>query len=70
MDPGHAWVLADLSGHYELKEWAKIAIAAYLAHVGGAVTGIFVAFLFYDEASYVKQRNAAAEGWSVYEGPE
>jgi phage terminase large subunit-like protein len=34
MDPGHAWVLADLSGHYELKEWAKIAIAAYLAHVG------------------------------------
>ena len=22
---------------------------AYLAHVGGALTGIFVAFLFYDE---------------------
>jgi membrane associated rhomboid family serine protease len=43
---------------------------AYLAHVGGAVTGIFVAFLFYDQASYIKKRNAAAEGWSVYEGPE
>jgi membrane associated rhomboid family serine protease len=43
---------------------------AYLAHVGGAITGIFVAFLFYDLAQYVKARNAAAEGWSVYEGPE
>jgi membrane associated rhomboid family serine protease len=43
---------------------------AYLAHVGGAITGIFVAFLFYDLAQYVKARNAAAQGWSVYEGPE
>ena len=43
---------------------------AYLAHVGGALTGIFVAFLFYDHARYIKTRNAAAEGWSVYEGPE
>ncbi len=43
---------------------------AYLAHVGGAVTGIVVAFLFYDDARYIKNRNAAAEGWSVYEGPE
>jgi membrane associated rhomboid family serine protease len=43
---------------------------AYLAHVGGALTGIFVAFLFYDHARYIKNRNAAAEGWSVYEGPE
>jgi len=43
---------------------------AYLAHVGGVLTGIFVAFLFYDHARYVKTRNAAAEGWSVYEGPE
>ncbi len=43
---------------------------AYLAHVGGAITGIFAAFLFYDDASYVKQRNAAAEGWAVYDTPE
>jgi membrane associated rhomboid family serine protease len=43
---------------------------AYLAHLGGAVTGIFVAFLFYDQARYIKERNAAAGGWSVYEGPE
>ena len=27
---------------------------AYLAHVGGALTGIFVAFLFADEARYVE----------------
>jgi membrane associated rhomboid family serine protease len=41
---------------------------AYLAHVGGAVTGIVVALLFYADARYIKSRNAAAEGWSVYEG--
>jgi membrane associated rhomboid family serine protease len=43
---------------------------AYLAHVGGALTGIFVAFLFADEARYIKARNAAAEGWTIYEDPE
>ncbi len=43
---------------------------AYLAHVGGAITGIFVALLFLEDARYVKARNAAAEGWSVYEQPE
>lgn len=43
---------------------------AYLAHVGGAATGIFVAFLFQDDANYIKQRNAAAAGWSVYDSIE
>ncbi len=43
---------------------------AYLAHVGGAITGIFVAFLFYNLAMYVKERNAAAQGWTVYDGPD
>ncbi len=42
---------------------------AYLAHVGGAVTGIFVAILFFGQAQYVKTRNAAMEGWSAYEEP-
>jgi membrane associated rhomboid family serine protease len=42
---------------------------AYLAHVGGALTGIVVAFLFYENARYIKARNAALEGWSVYENP-
>ena len=40
---------------------------AYMAHVGGAVTGIFVALLFFEDARYIKNRKAAAEGWSVYE---
>jgi membrane associated rhomboid family serine protease len=40
---------------------------AYMAHVGGAITGIVVAFIFYDYATYIKNRNAAAEGWAVYE---
>jgi membrane associated rhomboid family serine protease len=43
---------------------------AYLAHVGGALTGIFVAFLFSGDAQYIKARNAAAAGWTVYDEPE
>lgn len=40
---------------------------AYLAHVGGAATGLFTAWLFYDRAQYVRARNEASEGW--YEDP-
>jgi membrane associated rhomboid family serine protease len=43
---------------------------AYMAHVGGALTGLFVAFLFADEAHYIKARNEASQGWTVYEGPD
>jgi membrane associated rhomboid family serine protease len=43
---------------------------AYMAHVGGALTGILVAFLFADEARFIQQRNEAAQGWTVYEGPD
>ncbi len=43
---------------------------AYLAHVGGAVTGVFVGFLFGEQARYIRARNAAAEGWTAYEDPE
>jgi membrane associated rhomboid family serine protease len=43
---------------------------AYLAHVGGALTGIFVGFLFAADARYIQARNAAAEGWSIYDDPE
>ena len=39
---------------------------AYLAHVGGAVTGIITAFLFYPKAQYVKARNEQRRGWSYY----
>jgi membrane associated rhomboid family serine protease len=40
---------------------------AYLAHVGGALTGIFVAFLFHDRAEYIRRMNESREGW--YFGP-
>jgi membrane associated rhomboid family serine protease len=43
---------------------------AYMAHVGGALTGVFVAWLFADEARYIQARNEAAQGWTVYEGPD
>ncbi|GAC1469296.1 MAG: rhomboid family intramembrane serine protease [Isosphaeraceae bacterium] len=36
---------------------------AYLAHVGGAFTGIVVAFLFRDRATYLRTMNQAREGW-------
>jgi membrane associated rhomboid family serine protease len=58
------WLGAGVIGHA-----GESGGVAYLAHVGGAVTGIIVAVLFYNEANFVKARNAAAEGWSVYEGP-
>jgi membrane associated rhomboid family serine protease len=43
---------------------------AYLAHVGGAVTGIAVAFLFYNRAQYIKSRDEASRGWSTYGPPD
>jgi membrane associated rhomboid family serine protease len=39
---------------------------AYLAHVGGAVTGIIAAFVFYQRAQYIKSRNEQGRGWSYY----
>ena len=43
---------------------------AYLAHVGGALTGIFVAFLFYQRAQYIKARDAYEQGWSPAAGDD
>jgi len=57
-------------GAGSLREGGAGAGVAYAAHVGGALTGIFVAFLFADEARYIKERNAATEGWTAYEDPE
>jgi membrane associated rhomboid family serine protease len=38
---------------------------AYLAHVGGATTGIFVAFLFRDRARQLEAQNDYRDGWFV-----
>ncbi len=56
-------------GVFALRQQGDAGGVAYLAHVGGALTGIVVAFLFMDKARYVKTRNSAMEGWSVYEHP-
>ena len=41
---------------------------AYLAHVGGAATGLFVAWLDLDRARDIVARNEAEDGW--FEGPD
>lgn len=41
---------------------------AYLAHVGGAATGLVVAFLFKDRARHLRMMNEARGGW--YYGPD
>ncbi|MHC5538560.1 rhomboid family intramembrane serine protease [Singulisphaera rosea] len=38
---------------------------AYLAHIGGAATGIFVGFLFFDRARFLQQMHDAQDGWIV-----
>jgi membrane associated rhomboid family serine protease len=40
---------------------------AYLAQVGGALTGLLVAWLFRDRAAYTRAMNDAQEGW--FSGP-
>ena len=58
----------DLAGSQLHRPGKEQGGVAYLAHVGGADHRIVVALLFFDDARYIKNRNAAAEGWSVYEG--
>jgi membrane associated rhomboid family serine protease len=58
------WIaLQAWEGFTSIRHMGQTGGVAYLAHVGGAATGIFVAWLFHDRAQYVLARNAAAEGW-------
>jgi membrane associated rhomboid family serine protease len=59
-------VLQVISGAGSLANAGESGGVAYLAHVGGAVTGIIVAFLFYQRAQYIKDRNEHERGWSSY----
>ena len=43
---------------------------AYLAHVGGALTGFVVAYVYYDQAETLKRENEAREGWFYAPEPE
>ena len=45
----------------------EVGGVAYLAHVGGAATGIFVAFLFRDRARQLEAMNDYRDGW--FAGP-
>lgn len=72
-----AWIV--LGGWIALQLWAGAGTlqrgggtegVAYMAHVGGALTGVFVALLFANEARYITARNAASQGWTVYEDPD
>jgi membrane associated rhomboid family serine protease len=65
------WILLQVwMGTSALNRVGESGGVAYLAHVGGAATGILVAFLFNDLAAYVIARNAAYQGWEVYDGPD
>jgi hypothetical protein len=37
-----------------------------MAHVGGAITGILTAFLFYGRAQYTKAMDAHHRGWKPH----
>ena len=58
------WIVLQIwMGVRGIGEMGESGGVAYLAHVGGAVTGIIVAFLFYDRAQQVKAMNAYGQGW-------
>jgi membrane associated rhomboid family serine protease len=63
-----AWILLQIwQGAGSIGRLGAVGGVAYLAHVGGAATGIFVAFLFADRARYVQAMHDAQDGW--FEGP-
>jgi membrane associated rhomboid family serine protease len=62
------WILLQIGeGVGSVSRVGQSGGVAYLAHVGGAATGIFVAFLFADRAREVRAANDANDGW--FEGP-
>jgi membrane associated rhomboid family serine protease len=56
-------------GFGSLNRLGETGGVAYLAHIGGALTGIFAAYLFHDRADYLRARTEASEGW-FYGPPE
>ena len=59
-------VLQIISGTSSFGRTGQSGGVAYLAHVGGALTGIAAAFLFYQRAQYIKNMNSQRRGWSYY----
>ena len=61
------WIVLQIwLGAGSLNRLGETGGVAYLAHVGGAVTGILVGFLFYSRAEYVKAIDAHRRGWYPY----
>jgi membrane associated rhomboid family serine protease len=62
------WIILQVwEGVGSLHQVGQEGGVAYLAHVGGAATGLLVAWLFYDRAQFIHALNQASEGW--FEGP-
>jgi membrane associated rhomboid family serine protease len=58
------WIVMQLwLGFGSIGQLGEVGGVAYLAHVGGAVTGIFVAILFQDRARQLEALNDHREGW-------
>jgi membrane associated rhomboid family serine protease len=59
------WILMQVwLGLGSIGQLGEVGGVAYMAHVGGAATGIFVAFLFRDWARQVEAIHDRSDGWS------
>jgi membrane associated rhomboid family serine protease len=62
------WILIQIwEGVGSVGRLGEVGGVAYLAHVGGAATGIVVALLFSDRARQLEEMEQASGGW--FEGP-
>jgi membrane associated rhomboid family serine protease len=60
------WIVMQVwLGFGSIGRLGEVGGVAYLAHVGGAATGIFVAFLFRDRAHQLAAMNDYRDGWFV-----
>jgi membrane associated rhomboid family serine protease len=61
------WIVLQIwSGAGSIRKSGESGGVAYLAHVGGAATGIFVGFLFYSRAQFIKAMDSHRKGWYPY----
>ncbi|WP_337173946.1 rhomboid family intramembrane serine protease [Paludisphaera sp.] len=59
------WIVLQIwLGIQGIGQMGKSGGVAYLAHAGGALTGVGVALLFYDRAQHVKAMDAYHDGWT------
>jgi membrane associated rhomboid family serine protease len=62
------WILLQIGeGVGSVSRLGEVGGVAYLAHIGGAATGILVGFLFADRAREVQAQHDAEDGW--FAGP-